>query len=76
MFCRSKSSPGASGISKSDGNTDPANLDTSTVLKSEQESAPPPRDRMAILDQRVLLKGGNKYVMLLRCYCFPTLSVN
>lgn len=75
MFGRSKSSPGVGGINKSDGTFEPSNSDMSTVLKSEQESAPLPRDRMAVLEQRVLLKGSNKYVLLFRCYSFPTIGL-
>nr|XP_048325119.1 uncharacterized protein LOC107410028 isoform X1 [Ziziphus jujuba var. spinosa] len=57
---RSKSSPGVSRINKLDGSFEPTNSEASIVLKSEPEIAPLPRDRMAVLEQRVLPKGSNK----------------
>ncbi|CAI0398275.1 unnamed protein product [Linum tenue] len=56
---RSKSSP-VSGINKSDGSLEPTSSDTSTPLRSEMESGPPPRDRMALLEKKVLAKASNK----------------
>lgn len=64
VFCayRSKSSPGVSGINRSDGSLEAAGSDASTVLRNELESTSIPRDRAAMLEQRVLTKTNNKYV--------------
>ncbi|XP_021278609.1 uncharacterized protein LOC110412404 [Herrania umbratica] len=61
-FCayRSKSSPGVSGINRSDGSFEAAGSDASTVLRNELESNSIPRDRAAMLEQRVLMKANNK----------------
>ncbi|XP_039048495.1 uncharacterized protein LOC120189255 [Hibiscus syriacus] len=56
---RSKSSPGVSGIRKSDGSFEAAGSDASTVLRKELESTSIPRDRAAMLEQRVV-KANNK----------------
>lgn len=70
LFCRSKSSPGVSRINKLDGSFEPSNSEASILIKSEQEIAPLPRDRTAILEQRVLLKGSNKYVFVIQMFFF------
>ncbi|CAL1403946.1 unnamed protein product [Linum trigynum] len=53
---RSKSSPSVSGINKSDGSLEPTSSDT----RSEMESGAPTRDRMALLEKKVLTKASNK----------------
>ncbi|XVF05181.1 hypothetical protein REPUB_Repub05bG0149500 [Reevesia pubescens] len=57
---RSKSSSGVSGINRSDGSFEAAGSDASTVLRSELESTSIPRDRAAMLEQRVVVKTNNK----------------
>ncbi|KAA3471709.1 spectrin beta chain, brain [Gossypium australe] len=57
---RSKSSPGVGGIRKSDGSFEAAGSDASTVLRNELESTSIPRDRAAMLDQRVVVKANTK----------------
>ncbi|EOY33452.1 Uncharacterized protein TCM_041423 isoform 1 [Theobroma cacao] len=57
---RSKSSPGVSGINRSDCSFEAAGSDASTVLRNELESTSIPRDRAAMLEQRVLTKTNNK----------------
>ncbi|KAL1084854.1 hypothetical protein V6Z11_D08G010300, partial [Gossypium hirsutum] len=57
---RSKSSPGVGGIRKSDGSFEVAGSDASTVLRNELESTSIPRDRAAMLEQRVVVKANTK----------------
>ncbi|KAK8339069.1 hypothetical protein V6Z12_A08G010000 [Gossypium hirsutum] len=57
---RSKSSPGVGGIRKSDGSFEAAGSDASTVLRNELESTSIPRDRAAMLEQRVVVKANTK----------------
>ncbi|XVE59561.1 hypothetical protein DITRI_Ditri05aG0055900 [Diplodiscus trichospermus] len=57
---RSKSSPGVSGINRSDGSFEAAGSDASTVLRNELESTSIPRDRATMLEQRVVVKANNK----------------
>ncbi|TXG73620.1 hypothetical protein EZV62_002199 [Acer yangbiense] len=57
---RSKSSPGVNGINKLDGPFELASSDAGMLLSNELESPPPPRDRMAVLEQRVVAKGNKK----------------
>lgn len=54
---RSKSSPG---INKLDGSFDSAGSDVSTPLRNELDGTSFPRERVGILEQRVIAKGGNK----------------
>ncbi|XWS28576.1 hypothetical protein CRYUN_Cryun25bG0082100 [Craigia yunnanensis] len=60
---RSKSSPGVSGINRSDGSFEVAGSDASTVLRNELESTSIPRDRAAMLEQRVVVKANNKVTL-------------
>ncbi|KAK8514435.1 hypothetical protein V6N12_009141 [Hibiscus sabdariffa] len=57
---RSKSSLGVGGIRKSEGSFEAVGSDASTVLRSELEGTSIPRDRAAMLEQRVVLKANNK----------------
>ncbi|KAL5583035.1 hypothetical protein UlMin_015477 [Ulmus minor] len=57
---RLKSSPGVSGTNKLDGSFEPINSDGCTELKSEHETVSLPRDRLAVLEQNLLVKGSNK----------------
>ncbi|XVF46908.1 hypothetical protein PTKIN_Ptkin03bG0066000 [Pterospermum kingtungense] len=57
---RSKSSPGVSGINRSDGSLEAAGSDASTVLRNELESSSIPRDRVAMLEQKIVVKTNNK----------------
>ncbi|XP_022752570.1 uncharacterized protein LOC111301277 isoform X2 [Durio zibethinus] len=57
---RSKSSPGVSGINRSDASFEAAGSDAGTVLRNELESNSIPRDRTAMLEQRVVVKANNK----------------
>lgn len=58
---RLKASLGVGGINKlAEPSFEPSNLSTCTVLKNELESAPVPKDRSAVLEQRVVLKGNIK----------------
>ncbi|MBA0736040.1 hypothetical protein Gogos_009632 [Gossypium gossypioides] len=57
---RSKSSPGVGAIRKSDGSFEAAGSDASTVLRNELESTSIPRDRAAMLEQRVVVKANTK----------------
>ncbi|TYI67319.1 hypothetical protein E1A91_D08G009500v1 [Gossypium mustelinum] len=57
---RSKSSPGVGGSRKSDGSFEVAGSDASTVLRNELESTSIPRDRAAMLEQRVVVKANTK----------------
>ncbi|XP_022729015.1 uncharacterized protein LOC111284573 isoform X2 [Durio zibethinus] len=57
---RSKSSPGVGGINRSDGSFEAAGSDASTVLRNELENTSIPRDRAAILEQRIVVKANNK----------------
>ncbi|OMO89173.1 hypothetical protein COLO4_19888 [Corchorus olitorius] len=57
---RSKSSPGVSGINRSDGSFEAAGSDASTVLRNELESTSIPRERAATVEQRVVVKANNK----------------
>ncbi|XVF69166.1 hypothetical protein PTKIN_Ptkin11bG0059200 [Pterospermum kingtungense] len=57
---RSKSSSGVSGINRSDGSVEVAGSDASTVLRTESDSTSIPRDRAAMLEQRVVVKANNK----------------
>ncbi|KAK8544419.1 hypothetical protein V6N13_056200 [Hibiscus sabdariffa] len=57
---RSKSSLGVGGIRKSDGSFEAAGSDASTVPRNELESTSIPRDRAALLEQRVVVKANNK----------------
>lgn len=60
--CRSKSSPGVSGINRSDGSFEASGTNANTVLRNELESTSIPRDRAAMLEQRAVIKTNNKYV--------------
>jgi hypothetical protein len=44
-----------------EGSFEPTSSDTSTVLKNEMESGLP-RNRIALLEHKVVTKGTNKYV--------------
>ncbi|KAK8336318.1 hypothetical protein V6Z11_A09G114600 [Gossypium hirsutum] len=57
---RSKSSPGVSGINRSDGSFEASGSNANTVLRNELESTLIPRDRAAMLEQRVVIKTNNK----------------
>ncbi|KAL1082152.1 hypothetical protein V6Z11_D09G116000 [Gossypium hirsutum] len=57
---RSKSSPGVSGINRSDGSFEASGSNANTVLRNELESTSIPRDRAAMLEQRVVIKTNNK----------------
>ncbi|GMI74316.1 SAGA complex subunit 1 [Hibiscus trionum] len=57
---RSKSSLGASGIRRSESSVEASGSDASTVLRNESESTSIPRDRAAMLEQRVVVKANNK----------------
>ncbi|XWS71471.1 hypothetical protein CRYUN_Cryun03dG0140700 [Craigia yunnanensis] len=57
---RSKSSPGVVGNNRSDGSFEATGSDASTVLRNELESTSIPRDRAAMLEQRVVVKTNNK----------------
>ncbi|XP_039008513.1 uncharacterized protein LOC120136605 [Hibiscus syriacus] len=57
---RSKSSLGVGGIRKSDCSFEVAGSDANTVLRNESESTSIPRDRAAMLEQRVVVKANNK----------------
>ncbi|KAL5541401.1 hypothetical protein UlMin_043445 [Ulmus minor] len=58
---KKKRSVGAGGnrVSMLDGSFEPINSDGSTVLKSEHETASLPRDRLAVLEQKLLGEGSN-----------------
>ncbi|MBA0739880.1 hypothetical protein Gogos_013108 [Gossypium gossypioides] len=57
---RSKSSPGVSGINRSDGSFEASGSNVNTVLRNELDSTSIPRDRAAMLEQRVVIKTNNK----------------
>ncbi|XVE79266.1 hypothetical protein DITRI_Ditri14bG0043900 [Diplodiscus trichospermus] len=57
---RSKSSPGVSGINRSDGSFEAAGSDASTVLRNDFENTSIARDRAAMLEQRIVVKANNK----------------
>ncbi|KAK8503526.1 hypothetical protein V6N13_094647 [Hibiscus sabdariffa] len=57
---RSKSSPGVSGINRSHGSFEAAGSEVNTELRNELESPSIPRDRAAMLEQRVVVKTNNK----------------
>ena len=59
-----KSSAGVGGINKLGSSLEPTNSDSCTVHKNEHESATLSRDRLAVLEQSILVKGSNKYVIL------------
>lgn len=61
IYYRSKSSAGVSGFNKLEGSFEPTSSDTSTVVKNEMESVLP-RNRIALLEHKVVTKGTNKYV--------------
>ncbi|KAJ9177933.1 hypothetical protein P3X46_009860 [Hevea brasiliensis] len=57
---RSKSSPGVGGINKLDTTLEPSGSDTSTVIRNEMDTGTLSRDRLALLEQKVVTKGSNK----------------
>ncbi|CAK7329107.1 unnamed protein product [Dovyalis caffra] len=57
---RSKSSGGVGGMSKLDGSFEPTSSDTGSILKNEMESGTLARDRIALLEHKIVKKGTNK----------------
>uniref|UniRef100_A0A2P2MTC1 Uncharacterized protein LOC105640155 isoform X4 n=2 Tax=Rhizophora mucronata TaxID=61149 RepID=A0A2P2MTC1_RHIMU len=57
---RSKYSPGQVAISKLDGSSEPSISDNSTALRNEMENGSVSRDRMALLESKIVTKGSNK----------------
>ncbi|GMI97254.1 SAGA complex subunit 1 [Hibiscus trionum] len=57
---RSKASPGVGGINRSHSSFEAAGSEANTVLRNELESTSIPRDRAAMLEQRVVVKTNNK----------------
>ncbi|XP_039012868.1 uncharacterized protein LOC120142194 isoform X2 [Hibiscus syriacus] len=57
---RSKSSSGVGGINRPHGSFEAAGSEANTVLRNELESTSIPRDRAAMLEQRVVVKTNNK----------------
>lgn len=62
FFYRSRSSPGVSGMNKSEDSSEPASSNACTVRRNELDSVPLPRERTTAMEQRIVAKGNNKYV--------------
>ncbi|KAK3185142.1 hypothetical protein Dsin_032428 [Dipteronia sinensis] len=60
IFKSNLNPPGVNGINKLDGHFELASSDAGMLLKNELESPPPLRDRMSVLEQRVVAKGNKK----------------
>lgn len=67
--CRLKSY-GVGGINKLDSSFEPTNSDSCAIHKSEHDSPPRPRDRVAVLESGLLVRGSNKYVFLIHILSF------
>lgn len=58
---RSKSSTGVGGINKLNGSFEGASSSAATLHRNDLDAFPPSRDRLAILEQRAVVKGSNRY---------------
>lgn len=57
---RSRSSPGVSGMNKSEDSSEPASSNACTVRRNELDSVPLLRERTTAMEQRIVAKGNNK----------------